>query len=450
MSLFSRMFRRGDSESGGGEGEEPREPEGRIEDTSSAVAGAAGDETAANEAKPAVPEAAANVEPTRIEDPARVPARREPPRDVALDPSPTRPSPRPPIVATPAPVPAPRPKAAPQTAVPERVAVRRASPAVAQKPIEKSDAPKLGKIPAPVVKPAVAMAVPAPSPTPTATKPDPGERFEAASVLALRPLVDLMLELRAGGAPTAWATRCLPAIRALLPLASELEDASVGAALDAVVSALEAPGAQGRDTIDGNLRDELRGAYAVLADKVRAAVDIEEEHGRRDPVVVDALLRNVEGLHDVARARIYDAGYRATDRFLSATVAELDRETGIGDELSARVIAAFASFRSEFPTTAPEPMRAEELRRLAERLAQLRDEQARFERASSAWSDDALSERRAVRKSRKRAIQSIHLVLARIGEVDRIGALERAPYATKIAELTEYLRAEKSRATAVA
>ncbi len=280
--------------------------------------------------------------------------------------------------------------------------------------------------------------------------PDPRKRFDDASKSALRPLVQLMLQLRSGSAPTAWAKRCLPALCALRPLASELKDDSVGAALDATMSALEAPGRLGRATIEGELREGVLRAYATLAERVSAAIDIEEEHGRRDPVVVDALLHQIDGVHKAALDKIYEAGWSSTERFLGASPEELDRATGVGRELAERIVAAFRAFREEFPTAAPDPMRAEELRRLGERLDRLREEQSRFERACSEWSDAALIDRRALRRSRMRTLQSIHLLLARMGEVERIGALERAPYPKKIAELAEYLRAEKSRATAVA
>jgi hypothetical protein len=90
-------------------------------------------------------------------------------------------------------------------------------------------------------------------------------------------------------------------------------------------------------------------------------------------------------------------------------------------------------------TTVPDATRAAERERLAELAAQLRREQDAFERASESWAADAPDQKKSLRKARAQTLLDIQVLLARLGEVDRLAELERQPFEKKLAQVEAFL-----------
>jgi hypothetical protein len=61
--------------------------------------------------------------------------------------------------------------------------------------------------------------------------------------------------------------------------------------------------------------------------------------------------------------------------------------------------------------------------------------------AATKWTDDARARKHEARKHREQAFQRIKVALARLGERDLLGRLERLPFDERIAALDRYLSA---------
>jgi hypothetical protein len=275
---------------------------------------------------------------------------------------------------------------------------------------------------------------------PLELEPSPHELFDASAPQLLDGLLHLMLELRgSAAAPGDWARSSAASLRMLRAMGERLGNKALLEALDSVLSLLERVERDALARIDGELRDELVRAYASLRAHIPAAADPEYELGRRDPPLVEQILLQVNGVQLTTLRKLHAAGWTASESFLRRTTDELVRDTGIDAALAERIIGAFRAFRGQFATLVPAPSRAEELRRLAALLDELRGQQARFEQAAARFRDEDLRERRELRAARARSVRGIYALLARLGELERIAALERAPFPAKIAELTTYL-----------
>jgi hypothetical protein len=266
------------------------------------------------------------------------------------------------------------------------------------------------------------------------------EQFDASAPRLLDGLLHLMLELRGSeSAPADWARDAGASLRTLRGMAAKLDDAALLEALDGLLDLLERAQLENLPRIDGSLREELLRAYAVLRAHIPAAADPDYELGRRDPLLVEQILLQVNGVQLTTLRKLHAAGWTTSESFLRRTQDELARSTGMDAALAERIMAAFRTFRAQFATLVPAPARSEEMRLLAALLEELRMHQARFEQASARFGDDDLRERREQRVARARSVRGIYALLARLGELERIAALERAPFQAKISELTAFL-----------
>ena len=93
----------------------------------------------------------------------------------------------------------------------------------------------------------------------------------------------------------------------------------------------------------------------------------------------------------------------------------------------------------------PDATRAGERGRLAELASKLRREHDGYEKACEAWSGDAPEQKREFRKARAQTMLDVQVLLARLGEVDRLAELERLPFERKVARLEAFL--EEARET---
>ena len=70
----------------------------------------------------------------------------------------------------------------------------------------------------------------------------------------------------------------------------------------------------------------------------------------------------------------------------------------------------------------------------------MRELHVQFELAASDWSDDAHARKKQLRQARADSLLQVKVLLARLGEVDRLGQLERVPFERKIEQIEGYLR----------
>jgi hypothetical protein len=86
-----------------------------------------------------------------------------------------------------------------------------------------------------------------------------------------------------------------------------------------------------------------------------------------------------------------------------------------------------------------EPLNAQERKRLRELVDSLCEQQEAFERACAGWSDEAVADKRRLRRERAQKLSDIYVVLVRLGQAELVSALEKMDVKRQIDELTRYL-----------
>lgn len=267
--------------------------------------------------------------------------------------------------------------------------------------------------------------------------------FTEMAVAHARPLRDFMIEVSWGEPTREWLDVAIPASAALRRAADALEMPDLGVALDGFSAALEL--CAGEPAFGREGKDLLLGAYAKLAEMMPAAFALEGERGRREPIIVRSLLLQVPGVQKVSLDKIYAAGLTSLEMLYAAGPADLAETTGLDREVCARIHDRFQRYRQEVAGLDPGKDRAAERAELSARLIELSAAHEEHERLSRQWTADAAAGRVKARKDRNDALLAVHVLLARMGEVDRLKALERAPFAQKIRDLQAFLDEAKRR-----
>jgi uncharacterized membrane protein len=91
-------------------------------------------------------------------------------------------------------------------------------------------------------------------------------------------------------------------------------------------AATEAVGA----TISGEARDGLLAAYTTLAELMPDAFGLEGERGKREAIIVHALLQMVPEMRKNTIDKLYAAGLSSLDTLFVAKADEISATTGIG------------------------------------------------------------------------------------------------------------------------
>ncbi|HVY47212.1 MAG TPA: hypothetical protein VHB21_15095, partial [Minicystis sp.] len=183
-------------------------------------------------------------------------------------------------------------------------------------------------------------------------------------------------------------------------------------------------------------------AYAALVKNAPRIFAVDDERGRREPIIVRALLKQAEGVHQLELDRLYAAGLTSLEAYFHATPEDIAQTAGVALDVAREVVERFRGYRRELTSDAF----AKEQRALKALVEQLKKEQAAYERASSGWSDGASEAKKRARRDRAETVLRIEVLLARLGELERVGWLERASFEQKIRGLEAFL--EESKRTA--
>lgn len=305
----------------------------------------------------------------------------------------------------------------------------------------KARTPAEAQAPKPAAAAVDASPKPAAQPTAESLAQSARDAFRREAPQALAPFMELLVELYANQTlHREWMARAVAGLKALSAHAEKLDDAGLRASLEEAQGVLAKAEQVGAAPVDEALSAELSRSYERLRARVPEAQDPRRELARRDDVLVEALLLSVEGMHPHALQRLRAAGWDKSARFVQRGPEALMHETGLDLALCQGICAAFSRFSEEFPGMVPAPTRVRELARLATLVDTLRAQQARFEQAAAGFSEQDLTQRRVLRAERLYTTRQISAILSRLGEVERVTLLDRAPYAQKIAHLTEFLR----------
>jgi hypothetical protein len=270
------------------------------------------------------------------------------------------------------------------------------------------------------------------------------ELFSALAANHMRQVREFMIGVKWGEAPRDWIPICEPAVASLLRAAKEMELGDLCSALEVYREALGRAAAAEGTTITGDAQQNLMAAYAGLSESMPEAFGLDGDRGRRETIIVHALLQQVPDVRKVTIDKIYAAGLTNLDNLFLARPDEISATTGIGENLASMIVEKFQHYRREIASLA-DATRAAEKNRLAELAAELRALHQEFERAASGWSDGDRAEKKRFRTARAEALLQVKVLLARLGEVDRLSQIERLPFERKIEALEQYLRESKSK-----
>jgi hypothetical protein len=261
----------------------------------------------------------------------------------------------------------------------------------------------------------------------------------------VRQVRDFMIDLRWSEPTVDWLPICEPALRSLRRAAEKLELPELCVALDDFAQALAAANTEGAHTIAGAHREMLLARYEELSRLMPHAFALDLDRTQREAIILQSLLLQVPGVKKVTLGRMYAAGLTTLEAMFLATPADLAATAGISEPLAAEIVERFRAYRDQIKATVPDATRARERERVAELTARLRREHDEHERAAESWSRDAAERKKELRKAREQTLLDIQVLLARLGEVDRLEALDRMPFGSKVAHLESFLEEARDR-----
>jgi hypothetical protein len=261
----------------------------------------------------------------------------------------------------------------------------------------------------------------------------------------VRQVRDFMIDLRWSDATADWIGICEPALRSLRRAADKLELGDLCAALDRFCEALAATQASGARMVDGTRREQLLARYEELSALMPQAFALDLDRNQREAVILQSLLLQVPDVRKVTIDRLYAAGLTTLPALFLATPGDVAAAAGIDERLAARIVERFRAYRDEVKTTVPDATRARERERIAELAARLRREHVDYEQAAASWTREARDKKKELRAARARTLLDIQVVLARLGEVEKLSEIERLPFDQKLARLDVFLEEARDR-----
>ncbi len=291
---------------------------------------------------------------------------------------------------------------------------------------------------APIVEVTGAKAPPpvAPEPVPP---PDVRELFTELAKNYMRPVREFVISLQWREATPAFVAVCGPAVTSLLRAAKEMGQNDLCTALTSFADTLRACEGPAGSAIEGDARTALLSSYANLGRLYPEVFSLEQERGKRETIIVHSLLRQVPQISKLDIDRIYAAGLTSLDMMFVAKADALSSTTGVDETIAWRIVERFQRYRVETRVLAG-GTKTSERDRLARLCAELRRCHEHYEKIANDGSDAAQAKRRELRRAKNESLLQIKVVLARLGETDRIDRLERLAVARKIEHLEDFLR----------
>jgi hypothetical protein len=427
MSIFSRLFQKED-----GTGDDTPADGSPIE-----IADAA--DTAANAVSPEPAAASERITATvKVPEPS-VPLPRRPTAEMAAanDPPPARPAtpatgtavPASSTLAAPPPVPAPK-RSAP---------TRHKTPPPARSITAENEIHETLETLFPSGQ-AARPARPAPAKHGVSTAADQAAvraTFEDLAVAHVRPLRNMMLDLKWGEPVSVWLDLARPALKSLRQMAEQVELADLVKGIDGFSTALDKAVQGGSAASAEQSRDPLLAAYAPLVKALPRAFELEGERDRREPIIVQAMLRQVPVLEPLMVQRLYAVGLGRLDTLLKATAEEIAVVADLPQPVAAAVVSKVQELRRG-PESAPDL--ANTRRAVQPLVRSLESIQHSYEKAAAGWSAASVTAKRRHRREREVTFLQIKVALARAGEVDLVQRIDTQSFARRIDELERYLR----------
>jgi len=265
------------------------------------------------------------------------------------------------------------------------------------------------------------------------------ELFAELAANHMRHVRDFMIDVKWGEAPREWIEICTPAVTSLRRAANRLELTELEQGLEAFGEELKRVSQETARTIVGDVKDRLTESYGQLVAILPQAFALDRDKSQREAVIIQSLCLSVPDVRKVTIDKLHAAGLTSLQVLFDAKPDEVAVVAGIPESLALRIVERFQEYRRELQNASPQDARAAERERLAVLTAQLTEHHVGYEEAARGWSPEAKAKKRDLFRAREETWLSISLLLARFGEVDRLGGIEKVPFHQRVAQLTEYL-----------
>jgi len=255
----------------------------------------------------------------------------------------------------------------------------------------------------------------------------------------VRQVRDFMIDLRWSDATADWVSVCLPALNSLRRAADKLDLLELCTALDHFGDTLIATKNAAARSIAGDQRAAILASYQELVQVLPQAFSLDVDRSQRESVILQSLLLQIPGVKKVTIDKLYAAGLSTLEAMLLANAGDVAATTGLDLALATRIVDHFRAYRDQVKSAVPDATRAQEREQIATLTARLRAEHRAFEAAAQGWSREAEDRKKELRRVRAQTLLDIQVLLARLGEVDRLKEIERVPFEKKLTHLEAFL-----------
>jgi hypothetical protein len=264
--------------------------------------------------------------------------------------------------------------------------------------------------------------------------------FNDVAAVHVSTVRDVMLELRYGEAEASWVEATQPSLRSLRQMAAQVELGDLCNALDEFCIAIDLA-VTGRARIAPDGKAELLRRYQKLIELIPQAFELDAERDRREPIIVESLLYQIDGVEKRTVEKLFAVGLSRLEALLQATADEIAVVAGLRQDLAEAIVEQFKTYKlaATSALSAPDPLA--ERRQLGDLLIMLSVANDEFNHAATKWTDDARARKRDARKQRDLTFQRIKVALARLGERDQLARIEKLPFDERIGALDRYLSA---------
>jgi hypothetical protein len=190
-------------------------------------------------------------------------------------------------------------------------------------------------------------------------------------------------------------------------------------------------------------------SYERLLEIMPHAFALDTDRTQREAIIVQALLLQVQGVRKVTIDKLYAAGLTSLEVMFTAKADDVVATTGISSVLAERIVEKIQSYRKELKNVVPDASRSSERDRLASLARELKRQHVEYEQAAAGWTEEASSKKKYLRQARDETLLQVKVLLARLGEIDRLAAIERLPFEKKIEKLEAFLEEATDRYMAV-
>jgi hypothetical protein len=254
---------------------------------------------------------------------------------------------------------------------------------------------------------------------------------------------NVMLELEVEDVVCSWIERSKPPLESLRKMAQEMDLGELCEAIDAFCEAIDAAIESGQATVAGARKAELQRRYKRLIELIPQAFALEGERDRREPIIVESLLRQVAGVEKITIDKLFAVGLNKLAALIRSNATDIAATSGVDPALAAAIAERFRSYRDAVPSAvAAQDSDAEraQLRRLVDVLKYHHRE---YNDAAAGWSDQDRVRKREARRLREEAFLQVRVALARLGETQQLAQIERRPFDQRIAAVERWLEREQ-------